>query len=183
MNRTRRNAVTDGVLAGLYARVPAVACKGLCHWTCTPIEMSNRERRKIRDVHGVDIPEVPPGTHVRNMEPVDCPALTPLKRCGVYEDRPMVCRLWGASESMPCPHGCEPVPGSVLLPVVEARVLADEAMHVGGYPPMFLGWPQPSGEQTRRNLAEHPEMLLQVQLAAERGQRCDRLKAEQAGGR
>lgn len=30
--------------------------------------------------------------------------------CGIYEDRPMVCRLFGAVESdlMTCPHGCGP---------------------------------------------------------------------------
>lgn len=182
MNRTQRNAVTDSALAALYAQVPAVQCKGLCHWTCTPIEMSNRERRKIRDVHGVDIPETPPGVDVRHVEPVDCPALTPLKRCGVYADRPMICRLWGASEPMPCPHGCEPVPGSKLLPLIATRALANDAMHVGGYPPMYNGRPQLSGAETLRDLAEHPEMLLQAELQAERGQQCDRERARRAAG-
>lgn len=36
-------------------------------------------------------------------------------RCSLYSIRPVICRLWGVVESMPCPHGCKP-----------ERVLTDE---------------------------------------------------------
>lgn len=39
-------------------------------------------------------------------------------RCASYEDRPMVCRLWGSVPEMPCPHGCKPT-----LSTVEGMVL------------------------------------------------------------
>jgi hypothetical protein len=29
-------------------------------------------------------------------------------RCAIYDDRPLVCRLWGAIPTMRCPFGCEP---------------------------------------------------------------------------
>lgn len=28
--------------------------------------------------------------------------------CSVYVDRPLICRLWGVVETMPCPFGCRP---------------------------------------------------------------------------
>ena len=46
-------------------------------------------------------------------------------RCTVYAQRPLVCRLWGVTESMECPHGCRPVrylkyaQGQLLLRMIE----------------------------------------------------------------
>lgn len=37
-----------------------------------------------------------------------CPALDFVGRCSVYEHRPMICRLWGLVEDMPCHYGCKP---------------------------------------------------------------------------
>lgn len=59
-----------------------------------------------------------------------CPALTADERCGVYEVRPMVCRLWGAAEPMPCPWGCRPAGG--LLPAAESDRLMVQSLVVGG---------------------------------------------------
>lgn len=46
------------------------------------------------------------------LEPVgpgigSCPALVK-KRCSGYEGRPLICRLFGVAEGMPCPYGCKP---------------------------------------------------------------------------
>lgn len=30
------------------------------------------------------------------------------KRCSIYENRPLVCRLWGVTKAMRCPFGCAP---------------------------------------------------------------------------
>jgi len=136
VNRTARNAATDTAMAALYAQVPAIpGCKGLCHTSCGPIEMSNRERQKIRDRHGVDIPELPRGPRLllTVIAPKTCPALTPLNRCGVYDDRPMLCRLWGAVENLPCVYGC--VPDGGRLPNVDGAALLAESFEVGGSPP------------------------------------------------
>jgi hypothetical protein len=27
-------------------------------------------------------------------------------RCSIYQDRPLICRLYGVAEGLPCPHGC-----------------------------------------------------------------------------
>jgi Fe-S-cluster containining protein len=37
-----------------------------------------------------------------------CGYLDPFKRCAVYENRPMICRFYGAAEGLECEHGCKP---------------------------------------------------------------------------
>lgn len=93
----------------IYAEVPELECQGLCAESCGPIVVGRAERRRIQQRHGVT---------VLNLQP-DCNALTILRRCSVYPDRPLLCRLWGVVESMPCPWGCTP-----------ARVLSDAEGHV-----------------------------------------------------
>lgn len=116
-------------LERIYRAVPAVACKGLCAESCGPIDMSAEERRRI-DARGVRIlpleeliPVVLAGGDIGH-----CPALVD-DRCSVYEDRPLICRLWGAVESMPCPHGCEVTPG--LLVDTGAQALIQRSIKVG----------------------------------------------------
>lgn len=63
-----------------------------------------------------------------------CPALTKDLRCGVYEIRPFVCRVWGASESLPCPWGCLPESGK-LLDAVTTKDLCEQMKAVGSPSP------------------------------------------------
>lgn len=95
----------DETLDALWARVPNAGCQGLCADACGPIGMSEVERDRIRRRHGVVIEDAAtaPGT-------LDCPALVG-GRCSVYADRPMVCRVWGVIDPLPCPHGCLPLGG------------------------------------------------------------------------
>jgi hypothetical protein len=94
-------------LADLYAEIPVVPCRGLCVDSCGPISMSRAEADRVR-AHGIEIPPMTDALEaIERGEDYYCPALRD-GRCGVYEDRPTICRLWGATESMPCPHGCTP---------------------------------------------------------------------------
>lgn len=54
-----------------------------------------------------------------------CPVLSADGRCTQYADRPMICRLWGATPDMPCPHGCTVVGG--YLPAERSRELLERA--------------------------------------------------------
>jgi Putative zinc- or iron-chelating domain len=95
------------LLADIYARIPEVSCKGLCKESCGPIAMSKYEDRRLQEL-GVTIPSMVDGVRaIESGEDYYCPALQ-AGRCSVYEDRPTICRLWGATASMPCPHGCTP---------------------------------------------------------------------------
>lgn len=101
-------------------QVPAIECLGLCHESCGPVRMTSVEHDAIQQRHGVDIPATGLAT---------CPALTMLGRCSVYEDRPMVCRLWGVVESLPCPWGCRP---ERTLTAAEGYDLLAQAADVDG---------------------------------------------------
>jgi len=123
MGRRRRLALHD-----VYERVPSLACRGLCVESCGPIAMSNAEDARLREL-GVTIPSmVATAAAMANGEEYFCPALVD-GRCSVYEDRPTICRLWGATESMPCPHGCRP---DVPLTQEESHELLRLAARAGG---------------------------------------------------
>lgn len=130
----------DAALDELYARVPDVGCKGLCHQACGPIGMNPREHQRIRD-RGVKIPHHQEGlAELVETGDYTCPALDGDNQCSVYEVRPMLCRLWGATESMPCTYGCVPEEG--LLPDAEGHMLLAQSLDVGkpdGLRPEELG--------------------------------------------
>ncbi len=112
-------------LRELYAAVPAVACKGLCHDQCTVIPVAPVERAAI---------EAHTGRRVKTLPMVSPPVMRPgddgltcrylkRERCSIYEVRPMICRLYGAAEGLECPHGCRPV-GGLLSRETVAELLA-----------------------------------------------------------
>lgn len=90
----------DAALDALYATLPTVACQGRCQSACSLIPMSDREAARLTAAT-----LAPPGYHVATKT---CRYLTPAGRCNVYAVRPLICRLYGVVETMPCPHGCQP---------------------------------------------------------------------------
>ena len=109
-------------LDALYATLPTLACKGYCHDSCGPIDMSVRERARIVE---------------RARKPItcglgaSCSMLTAERRCSVYDIRPMICRLWGLTKGMRCPYGCVP---ERWLPDDECARLLVDADRIGGSP-------------------------------------------------
>lgn len=91
----------------LYDLLPDVECKGLCATTCTDIDMSSHERWLIEHRHGVKI-RSRDHVEIQRKGPKRCRALKTNNHCGVYEDRPLICRAFGSVAAMPCPYGCEP---------------------------------------------------------------------------
>ena len=120
---THRPALED-----VYDRIPDVSCKGLCQDSCGPIAMSVEEDRRVRE-RGFSIPTMVEGlAAIERGEDYYCPALVD-GRCAVYEVRPTICRLWAATESMPCPHGCTPADA---LARDESHMLLRLAAEAGG---------------------------------------------------
>lgn len=94
-----RNAESQ-VLNRLRRQIPTFQCKPGCQDCCGPIVWTKAEReRLISHLAG-------PATATT------CEYI--LKegtgRCAVYSERPVLCRLFGASEVplLRCPHGCKP---------------------------------------------------------------------------
>ncbi|MFI6803288.1 YkgJ family cysteine cluster protein [Streptosporangium canum] len=128
---SRWAAVADAELATLYARIPQVACQGLCGPVdCTDdIGMGPRERQRLRQA-GVAMPtreQAKQRAAAQGQGP--CPALEE-GRCSAYEVRPAICRIYSATEGMACPHGC-PVIDSRPLSRAEAFALVDAAAAAG----------------------------------------------------
>ena len=125
----------EPTLAEVYARIPAVRCQGRCQESCGPIAMSHEEDERLR-ARGITVPSMV--DTVRAMEEGEeywCPALRD-GACTVHDVRPAICRLWGATRSMPCPHGC--TPEDALSPEESREVLHLAARAGGGMVPRFF---------------------------------------------
>lgn len=82
-----------------WLKVPSIECKGLCVDSCGPIIMSGLEADRIDKENGRTITYDP--------DTLKCSELAD-GRCGIYDDRPLICRMWGVAEEMPCVFGCVP---------------------------------------------------------------------------
>lgn len=130
MGDSSSDVPTPSPLRRVWDAIPSTNCKGLCAESCGPVNGSPVERRLLAD-RGIKIDVDPTATLVAFLATghVDtCPALVD-GRCSVYDVRPTVCRLWGATDPMPCPFGCEP-DGGRLSAAQGSRLMA-EAMRVG----------------------------------------------------
>lgn len=124
-------------IKSVYESLPTLNCKGWCWHSCGPIDMSDAEHDRITAL-GVDIPVFDQDAAQRwaENEKLYCPALefgvdvAGGIGCSVYQDRPLICRLWGVTESMRCEFGCEP---SETLSDKESFALLFKAMKLGGH--------------------------------------------------
>lgn len=100
-------------LQALEASLPTLACQGHCTECCGPLGMSQLEFVRVRRATPLRLAESQTPT---------CPLLK-RGRCTVYAVRPLICRLWGIVETMPCPWGCRP---ARFLTMEEGDVLMRE---------------------------------------------------------
>lgn len=112
---SRKNFSPVDRLHQLYAQIPDANCKGLCTEACSIAPMSAFEANRIAEKHG-GAPE--PDSRLRCSKLVN-------GKCSIYADRPMVCRLYGATPLMKCLFGCKPQGG--FLREKQARLLLDKA--------------------------------------------------------
>lgn len=111
-------------LAEVYEQIPSTNCQGLCADSCCSMGQTRVEQVNIRAATGVMLPLAHAGAR--------CAALTMLNRCGVYDVRPAVCRLWGTTRSMRCNFGCVPEGG--FLSDAQAYELLARVAEIDGDP-------------------------------------------------
>lgn len=120
-------------LRALYARVPGIACKRLCGDAyCGPIVMTELELAVLTTSTPApaDVEPFGPGTVIigdgnGSYLGAACPLYDPsADACTAYQDRPLVCRLWGVVAKLRCPHGCRP---ERVLTDAEVAAMLDEA--------------------------------------------------------
>lgn len=109
----------------LFDELPTIDCYGRCWDSCGPLQIAGFERDRIKRESDISIPH---GSFI-NDGPSLCPALTKSRHCAVYEIRPLICRLWGMTEDMPCTYGCKP---SRVLSTQEAHALLARACEIAG---------------------------------------------------
>ena len=92
--------------------IPSFACKPGCHDCCGPVTASSEEVSRL--------PMKSDAEHDEALAEFNCPYLGE-KGCEVYEERPLICRLFGTTPSLPCPNACGPA--TMTDPKVERQVL------------------------------------------------------------
>lgn len=109
-------------LRAIWDKVPAMKdCKGKCQASCGPIPVSGEERELVEQRSGKELDWDP--------ESWRCVMLSKTGYCTVYSVRPLICRIWGATEKMPCAFGCEP---ERMLSQIEAMELFKELEALSG---------------------------------------------------
>lgn len=119
-----RHSRRDEALDAIYAQVPTIECKGLCTDYCGPVDGGPREIQRMRAA-GWSTPDYM-AISAGDDEALRCSLLVD-KRCSGYESRPLVCRLWGVAEMMPCPYGCT---AERILDTEQSRVLMLRAVDI-----------------------------------------------------
>ncbi len=120
-----------GKARALMRRVETVRCERTCWPYCGIVPASRDELERIRtfcEANGLPFIDLRAVRHERDAKIAAalrandaaaimvrgvglCPYLTDDFACSIYPARPVICRLWGAVEELPCAHGCAPEGG------------------------------------------------------------------------
>jgi hypothetical protein len=95
----------------LRLQIPSFACVPGCHDCCGPVTASSEEMSRL--------PVKSDAEHEAALAEYNCVHLGP-KGCEVYDQRPLICRLFGTTERLPCPRGQRP--DELIEPAVERQV-------------------------------------------------------------
>jgi len=87
------------IIARLRERIPTFECVEGCHDCCGPVTTSSEEMSRL--------PVKTDAEHEAAWEHLNCVHLGP-NGCTVYDERPLICRLFGTTPRMPCPNGRRP---------------------------------------------------------------------------
>lgn len=88
------------ILDKIYSKFEGFQCKGICQDYCGAVLFNEEEAAR----NGISA-----GFHTDKA--LKCDFLTGMGTCEIYENRPFLCRAFGAIDTplLKCPHGCAPV--------------------------------------------------------------------------
>ncbi|MCY1398068.1 hypothetical protein D9M71_130940 [compost metagenome] len=90
---------TNRKIDHLRRQIPGFACKSGCHDCCGPVTASSEEMARL--------PVKSAAEHEAALAHWNCVHLGP-DGCQAYDQRPLICRLFGTTPSLPCPEGRGP---------------------------------------------------------------------------
>lgn len=91
--------------------IPSFECVAGCHDCCGPVTTSSEEMSRL--------PVKTDAEHALALEHYNCVHLGP-NGCEVYQERPLICRLFGTTPRMPCPNGRGPE--QMIEPKLERQI-------------------------------------------------------------
>ena len=83
----------------LREQIPGFECVPGCHDCCGPVTTSAEEMARL--------PRKTAAEQEAALAHLDCVHLGP-QGCTVYDERPLICRLFGTTARLPCPQGRGP---------------------------------------------------------------------------
>ena len=86
-------------IARLREKIPTFECTPGCHDCCGPVTTSSEEISRL--------PVKTDAEYKAALQEWNCVHLGP-NGCTVYDERPLICRLFGTTPNMPCPNSCRP---------------------------------------------------------------------------
>lgn len=92
-------------------RIPSFECIPGCHDCCGPVTASSEEMARL--------PVKSDQVRDAALADLSCPHLG-ASGCQVYDERPLICRLFGTTPSLLCPHGRHPE--QMIDPLIESEI-------------------------------------------------------------
>lgn len=92
-------------------QIPTFACIPGCHDCCGPVTASSEEVARL--------PIKSDAEHDAALSELNCVYLG-TNGCQVYEERPLICRLFGTTPALPCPNGKRPA--VMIEPKIESQI-------------------------------------------------------------
>jgi hypothetical protein len=121
----KRRRLRKALHEELYAQIPSMTCLSGCSNCCCIVRFSRYEVAQISTAKIIRAIFM----RFRRATSQQCPYLTEDNRCGIYEVRPFVCRLYGTTEieRFKCPKGMRP---EKLLSPEEAEKLINKFLRI-----------------------------------------------------
>ncbi|WP_157315054.1 YkgJ family cysteine cluster protein [Chitinibacter sp. GC72] len=98
-------------IRALRASIPAFDCIPGCHDCCGPVLASSEEVSRL--------PRKTAAQREQALADYNCVHLGE-NGCTVYSERPLICRLFGTTPRLPCPHGR--APAVMVAPQIDRQI-------------------------------------------------------------
>ncbi len=112
MTNAEKLARIDAILS----TIPSFKCKEGCADCCGPVQLSRLEYYRCVKASGRTADDVRQHMEKNIKRKIyQCPLLNQkTNQCSVYEVRPAICRIFGATRELSCPHGYAPEAAQML---------------------------------------------------------------------